>query len=213
VNAGTPQPPPAGDFQVIGHTHLLRFATRDDADQLLGLASDPAVTRFFSWGPYRSIDEPLAYIDSLAEKRARGALLEFVIVERASGQITGVTGLTEFSKRDRRAVVGSWMGHRHWGTGVNQASKSLVLGLGFRRLGLNRISAYSHVNNGRSAKALERIGFRPEGVLHAWHWHRGEPQDVTLHCLLREQYEQTEMAGDEIEFAGDLPSRFIATEA
>lgn len=187
---------------------MLRFATRDDAQQLFELASDPEVTRFFSWGPYNSIDEPLAYVASLAEKRASGALLEFVIVERASDTIQGVTGLTEFSKRDRRAVVGSWIGHRHWGTGVNVASKSLVLGLGFRRLGLTRISAYSHVDNGRSAKALERIGFRPEGVLHAWHWHHGEPQDVTLHCLLREQYEQADMATDEIEFVGETPPAF-----
>jgi ribosomal-protein-alanine N-acetyltransferase len=196
-------------FQVVGPEHLLRFATLDDAQQLFDLARDPAVTRFFSWGPYQSIDEPIAYIKSLKPKRDSGALLEFVIVERATGEIQGVTGLTEFSPRDRRAVVGSWMGHRHWGSGVNQASKSLVLALGFRRLGLNRVSAYSHVDNGRSATALERIGFHPEGVLKSWHWHGGEPQDVTIHCMLKDQYGHTAMADDQIEFDGDPPQPFL----
>lgn len=201
------------DLQVIGPEYLLRLATPDDAHQLFDLGRDPAVTRFFSWGPYTSIEEPLSYIDALGAKRASGALLEFVIVERETDAIVGVTGLTEFSLRDRRAVVGSWLGHRHWGTGVNLASKALVLHLGFRHLGLERISAYSHVRNGRSKSALERIGFHAEGVLQAWHWHRGEPQDVTLHCLLREQYLRTESATHAIEVVGSVPPAFVAPSA
>lgn len=197
-------------LKVAGPTHLLRYAVPDDAEQLFELGKDPAVTRFFSWGPYVKIDEPLAYIESLTAKREGGALLEFVIAERDSGDIVGVTGLTEFSLRDRRAVVGSWLGHRHWGTGVNLASKALVLHLGFEHLGLERISAYSHVRNGRSKAALERIGFRSEGVLKAWHWHRGEPQDVHLHCLLREHYLRTESATHEIEVTGGVPPGFIS---
>lgn len=200
-------------LQVVGSEYLLRYAEPDDAEQLFMLGSDPAVTRFFSWGPYASIDEPIAYIESLKAKRDLGALLEFVIVERATDLIVGVTGLTEFSLRDQRAVVGSWLGHRYWGTGVNRASKSLVLGLGFKRLGLGRISAYSHVRNGRSEAALSRIGFHAEGVLKSWHRHRGEPQDVTLHCMLRDQYLRTDLGRDEIEFVGKPPQQFVVPGA
>src|SRR6476620_6280444 len=133
------------DLEVVGETHMLRLAVPEDAEQLFHLGEDPAVTRFFSWGPYTSIEQPLKYIEDLQAKRDNGSLLEFVIVDRETENIVGVTGLTEFSKRDHRAVVGSWLGHKYWGTGVNVASKSLVLGLGFRQLGLQRISSYSHV--------------------------------------------------------------------
>jgi len=204
---------PENDLRVIGPEYELRLATHADAEQLFHLGSDPAVTRFFSWGPYKSIDEPLIYIDSLKPKRDSGELLEFVIVERATNSVVGVTGLTEFSLRDRRAVVGSWLGHKHWGSGLNVASKSLVLALGFEHLGLERISAYSHVRNGRSKAALDRIGFRAEGSLHAWHWHHGEPQDVTIHCLLREQYLRSEIANDVIDVEGSLPAAFIVPGA
>ena len=203
-----PAPATAGDLTVAGEKYLLRLATADDAEQLFELGKDPAVTRFFSWGPYTSIEQPLKYVEDLAPKRDSGALLEFIIVERATGEIVGVTGLTEFSLRDRRAVVGSWLGHKHWGTGVNVASKSLVLALAFRELGLERVSAYSHVRNGRSKSALERIGFVSEGILHNWHWHRGEPQDVHIHCLLREIYERSEIGADAIEITGDVPPAF-----
>jgi ribosomal-protein-alanine N-acetyltransferase len=197
------------DLQVIGADYLLRLAVPDDAEQLFKLGEDPAVTRFFSWGPYTSIEQPLKYIEDLQAKRDSGALLEFVIVNRESDDIVGVTGLTEFSKRDHRAVVGSWLGHKHWGTGINLASKSLVLGLGFRHLGLERISSYSHVRNGRSKNALERIGFVTEGILHAWHWHNDEPQDVNIQCLLREIYERSEIGSDEIEISGSVPPAFL----
>lgn len=197
------------DLQVVGERFMLRLAVPGDAEQLFALGQDPAVTRFFSWGPYSSIEQPLKYIEDLQAKRDNGSLLEFVIVERESDSVVGVTGLTEFSKRDHRAVVGSWLGHKYWGTGVNLASKSLVLGLGFRHLGLTRISSYSHVRNGRSKSALERIGFVTEGILHGWHWHGGGAQDVHIHCLLREIYERSEIGSDAIEITGTVPPAFL----
>lgn len=197
------------DLQVVGERYLLRLAVPEDAEQLFKLGEDPAVTRFFSWGPYTSIEQPLKYIEELRSRRDDGALLEFVIVERETENIVGVTGLTEFSKRDHRAVVGSWLGHKYWGTGVNVASKSLVLGLGFRHLGLERISSYSHVRNGRSKSALERIGFVAEGILHSWHYHNNEAQDVHIHCLLREIYERSEIGSDKIEITGTIPPAFL----
>lgn len=197
------------DLTVTGDKYLLRLAVSDDAERLFALGSDPAVTRFFSWGPYTSIEQPLAYIADLQAKRDTGQLLEFVIVDRASDEIVGVTGLTEFSMRDHRAVVGSWLGHRYWGTGVNLASKALILGLGFRHLDLARISSYSHVRNGRSKSALARIGFVAEGTLHAWHWHRGEPQDVYIHCLQREIFERSELGAEKIEVSGTIPPAFL----
>ena len=67
---------------------------------------------------------------SLSRKRAQGERLEFVIEHPEAGVI-GVTGLSEFSLRDRRAVVGTWHGREWWGTGANRQSKALVLALAF----------------------------------------------------------------------------------
>lgn len=199
---------PVVDLEVVGPDYLLRLPTADDATQLFELGKDPAVTRFFSWGPYTSIDQPLEYIAALQGKRDAGQLLEFIIVQRETNLIVGVTGLTEFSKRDHRAVVGSWLGHKYWGSGINWASKSLILSLGFNQLGLERVSSYSHVRNGRSKAALERIGFNNEGTLHGWHYHRNEAQDVNIHCLLKEQFQRSDMSQSEITVSGTIPSEF-----
>src|SRR3954471_1719437 len=122
---------------VRGPAYSLRYLTQDDAPALFELGSDPDVTRFFSWGPYREAGEASAFIESLDRRRESGERLELAIFR--DGQLLGITGLSDFSPRDRRAVVGTWLGRAHWGTGANRESKALVLAMGFRALALNRI--------------------------------------------------------------------------
>ena len=195
------------DLEVRGSELLLRYAREDDAPALFAMASDPDVTRFFSWGPYTDESEAAAYVRSLTRKRADGERLEMVIVHPEGGVI-GVTGLSEFSLRDRRAVVGTWHGREWWGTGANRQSKTLVLALAFRGLGLERVTAWCGDDNQRSQKALERLGFVHEGVLRRWHVHRGEPKDVISYSMLNDEWEAGELAKERAEIVGDVPVQF-----
>jgi ribosomal-protein-alanine N-acetyltransferase len=206
--AGQELQAPETDLEVHGERLLLRYAQASDAAALYRLASNDEVTRFFSWGPYTDESEAAAYIRSLARKRAEGERLEFVIVDPDDGVI-GVTGLSEFSLRDRRAVVGTWHGREWWGKGANRASKTLVLALAVRGLGLERVTAWCGADNGRSQTALERLGFVHEGVLRRWHTHQGEPKDVISYSMLREEWEAGELAREPVEFVGDIPVQFL----
>jgi ribosomal-protein-alanine N-acetyltransferase len=177
----------AGTVRAAGSDLVLRYAQPTDAQALFALASDPAVTRWFSWGPYRSPDEPAAYIAAQAAEREAGIRLDF-LVERertVASRALGVIGLNELSRRDRRAMVGTWFGREHWGTGVNATAKTLLLHVAFEVCGLERVGAYSALDNPRSTRALEKAGFRHEGVLRAWHRHGDVPHDVNVFGLLR----------------------------
>jgi len=197
----------AAPLSVTGPALELRYATAADAPRLLELASDPAVTRFFSWGPYRDVSEPEAYIASLAGKRERGELLDFLVVHPQDGPI-GVTGLSELARRDRRATVGSWFGHRWWGSGANRESKALIAALAFRTLGMDRLTAWANTRNGRSQVALERVGFRREGVLRAWHRHGDTLHDVVVFGLTRPAWERSALAGVQVAIDGTPPDAF-----
>jgi [ribosomal protein S5]-alanine N-acetyltransferase len=187
-------------LEVAGTRLTLRVPEPADADGLFALACDPEVTRWLSWGPYTSADEPLRWIEQAAAFRDAGERLELVI--RRGDEVLGMTGLMEISMRDRRAMVGTWLGREHWGTGVNRESKELILHLGFKALGLNRIGAYSNVDHVRSQRALERLGFRRECVLRRWHRHPDGFHDVVVFGLLAEEWE-----GDaSIEVRGELPA-------
>ena len=201
-------PHEADPLVLAGPTLLLRYPEAADAPRLFELGADPAVTRFFSWGPYTRVEEPEAYIEGLALKRERGEALDFLIAHRVHGPI-GITGLSEVVRRDRRAVVGTWVGHRFWGTGANFEAKALIAALAFRRLGMERLTAWSSVRNGRSQAALERIGFRREGVLAAWHRHGAVAHDVVVYGLLRAAWEHGPLHAVPADLQGTPPPGFV----
>ena len=202
----TPQPE-ADPLVVTGPTLTLRYATAADAPRLLDLASDPAVTRFFSWGPYTELSQPEAYIASLPGKRERGELLDFLIDHREDGPI-GVTGLSELSVRNRHATVGSWFGHRWWGSGANLESKALIAALAFERLGMDRLTAWANTRNGRSQVALERVGFKREGVLRDFHRHGDTLHDVVVFGMTRNGWLKSDLARVHVGIEGTSPPAF-----
>jgi ribosomal-protein-alanine N-acetyltransferase len=193
---------------VRGPTLELRYATAADVPRLFELGSDAAVTRFFSWGPYVEESQAAAYVEGLEARRERGEQLEFLIVHRDDGPI-GVTGLSELARRDRRATVGSWLGREWWGSGANFESKALITALAFRRLGMHRLTAWANTRNGRSQAALERVGFRREGVLAAWHRHGDAYHDVVVFSLLASVWEDSALAGVAAGFGGEPPEAFV----
>jgi ribosomal-protein-alanine N-acetyltransferase len=192
-------------MELRGPRLTLRLPDPDDAPALLALASDREVTQWFSWGPYTSVEEPLAWIAAQEAKREAGDHLDFVVHHREHGPI-GVTGLTEFSRRDRRAMVGTWFGRAHWGTGANAESKALVAHLAFALCGLERVGAYSNPENARSAAALERVGFTREGTLRSWHRHGDRRLDVHVFGLLRAEWEAGPLHGVRIAAIGRPPA-------
>jgi ribosomal-protein-alanine N-acetyltransferase len=193
--------------ELCGPSLSLRYATKADAAALLELGSDAEVTRFFSWGPYTAREQPAAYIEGLAGERERGERLDFLIVDHEQRPI-GVTGLTELSRRDRRAVVGTWLGRAHWGSGANRESKALIAHLAFEVLGLERLGAYADLDNPRSQRALERLGFVREGVLRHWHRHGDGVHDVITYSWLKEEWARSPLAATRVEVLGDPPDAF-----
>jgi ribosomal-protein-alanine N-acetyltransferase len=200
------------DLALTGPTLRVRIPREEDAEALYAEARDPEVTRWFSWGPYASETEAHSYLARLAPQRARGEHLDLVIEHRDAGPI-GITGLGEFARRDRRATIGTWLGRAWWGTGANHEAKALMCHLAFVHLGLDRVGAYSNVEHVRSQRALERIGFRREGVLRGFHRHGGRALDVVVFGLLREDWEAGPLASVPVQVSGAPPPAFVVSPA
>ena len=197
-------------LSATGPSLTLRYAEPEDAGALFLLGRDPEVTRFFSWGPYTRVDEAEAYVARLPAEREAGSQLDFVVVDRALAAPIGVTGLGEARLRDRRAIVGSWLGLPWWGTGANAEAKALICRVAFDALGLERVGAYAATGNPRSQRALEKLGFVREGTLRAFHRHGDAVHDVHVYGLLRKEWEQGPLAGVEVELAGEPPAAMRA---
>ena len=196
------------ELEVRGPNLLLRYPSAADAAALFETLSDPAVTRWSSWGPYSLETEAEAYIASLQRRRDGGEALDFVVVHGTQG-VVGLTGIGEVSRRNRHATVGTWFGRAHWGSGMNLESKALIAELAFERLGLDRLTAWSNTRNGRSQRALERAGFRREGVLRDWHRHGDELHDVVVFGLTRRVWLTSALREVDVRIAGQVPDGFV----
>ncbi|MEA2137332.1 MAG: [ribosomal protein S5]-alanine N-acetyltransferase [Solirubrobacteraceae bacterium] len=197
------------ELSLTGPSLRVRIPRLDDAAGLFEHASDPQVTRWFSWGPYASADEALAYLERLPGERERGVQLDLVVEHLEAGPI-GISGFSEIARRDRRATIGTWLGRRWWGTGANREVKALMCHLGFELLGLERIGSYTNVAHERSQRALERLGFEREGVLRGYHRHDEQPLDVVVFGLLRPSWEAGPLRDVPVAVAGEPPAPFVS---
>jgi ribosomal-protein-alanine N-acetyltransferase len=198
------------DLAVTGPSLRVRIPRTDDAAGLFAHASDPDVTRWFSWGPYESESEAAAYLARLPAQRARGEQLDLVVEHLEAGPI-GITGLAELSARDRRATIGTWLGSAWWGTGANRESKALMCHVAFALCGLERVGAYANVHHARSQRALEHIGFAREGVLRGFHRHGGQALDVAIFSLLRDDWLAGPLREVPVTVHGCTPPAFVVT--
>lgn len=189
-----------------GPTLSLRPPEAQDAATLFALGRDPEVTRWFSWGPYSSIEQPREWIAEQDARREFGNALALVMIHPEDG-VVGITELADWGMRDRRAVVGTWFGRRWWGSGLNADSKRLVARLAFEHLGLERLGAYADVGNARSQAALIKAGFSLEGVLRGFHRHATTQKDVASFSLLRADWQAGEPLIAALE--GELPPAFL----
>ena len=194
-------------FALKGPSLTLRPPEPADAPALLELAGDAEVTRWFSWGPYTDEAQALDWIERCKRQREEGVHLDLLIVDDERGP-AGVTGLSEFSARDLRCVVGTWLGRDFQGTGLNRESKAIITRLAFEYLGMHRVGSYSNPENERSTRALLGVGFRQEGVLQDWHRHGDRWLDVNVFGMTAGEWADSELAQVPAELEGELPPAF-----
>ena len=74
---------------------------------------------------------------------------------------------------------------------------------------MGRLTAWANTRNGRSQVALERVGFRREGVLRGWHRHGDEVHDVVVFGMERAEWERSALRDVPSEVSGTAPPLFI----
>lgn len=196
------------DLTATGPQLLLRYPRAQDASRLYELASDPEVTHPFSWGPYEKQAEAAEWIASTPRSRAEGSALEFSIADTADRPV-GIISLLELSRRDRRAVIGVWLGRPYWGVGIGDEAEALLAHIAFGPLRLERLGAWVDVNNHRSQRAFERLGYTNEGVLRSFQRHYDQPHDLISYSLLRGEWEASAISALPAEISGDPPQAWV----
>ena len=76
-----------------------------------------------------------------------------------------------------------------WGRGHGGDAIETLLRFAFGELGLRRVTLITDADNERGIRCYERCGFRREGVLRAHRLRYGQPLDMLVMAVLREDFE------------------------
>jgi aminoglycoside 6'-N-acetyltransferase len=151
--------------------------------------SDAEVARYQSWQPAVTLQEASALVDEFAagDPNAAGWFQYAIALREASSVLLGDIGVLTHQNM-RQAEIGFTLARQQQRQGYATEAVQGMLHHLFTQRGLWRVSAECDARNVASARLLERVGFRREGLRRQHTWIKGEWTDDLLFGLLAAEW-------------------------
>lgn len=187
---------PPADFSVkptlVGEKVLLRpFLVEQDLPVLRSIIQDPEVSRLtdspvaHSWNEDAE-DQLRAWYGSRHEQADR---LDLAVVDQATGACAGEVVLNQWDSGNRSCNFRILLAAGARDRGLGTEATRLIVGYGFERLGLHRISLGVFSFNPRARRAYEKAGFLVEGILRDAYLSDGAWVDDIVMSILAPEWE------------------------
>ena len=167
---------------------VVRLLRTEDLPDLLEVNGDSEVTALLPYPAWTSLADGEAWYERMARLQEAGSALQFVVVLRSTSRAIGTCLLFRHEPTSARAELGYVLGRAHWRQGLMHEALTALLSHAFAGMGLRRIEAEVDPRNRASAALLGRLGFTREGLLRRRWVRKGEPHDVEIHGLLRDEW-------------------------
>lgn len=173
---------------LIGIKVVLRpINIETDLDSIYRWINDPEVNMFLkAIGPL-TLSQERGFLEGI-DKDPNNVL--FAIETRKDRKFIGTMGFRINDRVSGVATTGSFIGEKdYWGKGYGTDAKMLVLHYAFHSLNLRRINSSTIAYNGRSARCLEKCGYKKEGLLREIFFRNGKYWDKFLFRIFRSEFE------------------------
>lgn len=105
-------------------------------------------------------------IDRRLDLYAKGSMIPFVTIDKASGKAIGMTTFMNIKIENLKVEIGStWLAKSFQGTAINPEAKLLMLRYAFEFLSCNAVEIRTHEKNLQSRAAIEKLGAKLDGIL------------------------------------------------
>lgn len=174
-------------IEVLGtHRLILRPFVIEDAELVTELLQDPEIHRWTSSIPFPyTLDHAREFLTRSAREEEAGTSFVWAITLRDNGTVIGAMGLHDVQSAHSRAELGYWLGDEYRGQGYASEAARRVIAWCFEDAEFYRIQASYFPGNQQSARVMESIGMREEGVLRGYGLKNGEHHDIHLNAILR----------------------------
>lgn len=160
---------------------ILRSPKKSDLLEFHKNRNDPVIAKNMYHGKYPlSLKEAKKEFNYLFNKDKKS---EYFIID-LNGKLIGSIYLMDINK-NHKARIGYWIGREFRGKGIGTKSLKIVSKYGFKTYNLKRITANVVTFNKASARALEKAGFKLEGILRKNRYKNKKYYDDFLYAKLR----------------------------
>lgn len=181
---GNPMIPKPDRLPILETERLrLRPLIDEDAERLFPLMSDPEVMAHWD---IPEIDDPelvAQIVSSQVAAMADGKCVYWAMIALDNAVVVGCCELGDIDRWHHRGAVGFMLNRDAWGQGYALEAMQAVIAYAAAS-GIRRLSARTHLGNRRSEILLQRLGFKPEGLLRGHVLRDGERRDCRLFGLL-----------------------------
>jgi [ribosomal protein S5]-alanine N-acetyltransferase len=167
---------------------LLRNVEFYDESFIFKLYSNEEVCQFlFDEELYTSLDDAKEFIGWNQNPEDTGNN-RWIIIRKKDQAPLGTCGFDSWDTVNNIAEIGYDLWIDYWEKGYMKETLVSAINNGFQNMGLNRINAFTAIENTRSSKLLESLGFVKEGVYREKHLFRGKYHDHFSYSLLKRDW-------------------------
>ena len=143
---------------------ILRNIKLSDAEDVFNYASNPKVSKYTIWSTHKHVNESKQFILWHNMRQRQGNPVSWGVIDKKTRKFIGTAGFETYSGSHKTASIGYAIGVEYWNKGYTTEAVKKIISFGFRKLMLNRIEAVCDVNNGASARVMEKSGMKFEGI-------------------------------------------------
>lgn len=181
---------------------LLREFVEDDWQPIHSYTSDPEVFRYVEGGPLNDQQTRVSIEKAIASQREDPRLdFRLAVALKEEGKVIGDAririldpNLHPVYRLLGQAYIGFYFNRHYWRKGYASEVAQVLLSFGFDQLRLHRIFAWCDAENLASARVLEKVGMRREGVLRKNWTVRGEWRDAFLYAMIESEWSNSQDA-------------------
>lgn len=137
---------------------MLRPMEDTDAEALFELFKDYIGEGWIDF-PMTSLDRFKSFISEILASEWLGFAIARVILEPSEQKIAGMILLTNIDADQQTAEMGTWLGQRYRGCGLNRPAKEEVMQYAFAQLNLTKILLVTAEQNIASCKAIAKLPY------------------------------------------------------
>jgi ribosomal-protein-alanine N-acetyltransferase len=137
---------------------LRRMKISDSEDMYNNWASDPCVSKFYSWEPHKNIFETKQIIKKWVAQYDDPLCFHWIVIDKETQKAIGTFYISLIDEENCTGTINCILAQQVWGKGLATEITQSVISYCFKKVNFKKIFAHHHENNIGSGKALVKAG-------------------------------------------------------